>query len=86
MKNLALHDALPPDLRRQHWLMLGADACDLTPVVAARGAAVTTLAHPDDLPAAVFEVVVCQRLFDGLRHPLRALENICAATRSYKFS
>ena len=71
----------PDDLRRARWLVLGADEQQLGAAATRRGATVNAdeTMHED----MGFDVVVCQHLFTGIRHPLLWLESICAKTQAY---
>ena len=88
MKNSSVALALPSDLHGERWLIVCEDECDLADAIAARGAHLT-FAHWEDLSTHSglsgerFDVTVCQQLFEGVRHPLLALENVCALTTSY---
>ena len=85
MKNLFTELALPADLCDERWLIIGADACDLADTITAYGAHLTCAPWNElaALSGQRFDVTVCQNLFEGVRHPLLALENVCALTTSY---
>ncbi len=76
---------LPDNLSAQRWLLIGAPDDGLDSNLAQRGASLTVIQWDElvSLSGARFDVTVCQQLFQGVRHPLLALEHICALTTSY---
>jgi hypothetical protein len=71
----------PDDLSAQRWLILGEDLQAIGVAAARRGATVTALPMDDEQPLPQTDVIVGQRLFAHIRHPLWWLERVCASTQ-----